>query len=97
VPRTPTGVDYAVECGTLWEAMKWEKRMETLFTGYAQWYQDSRGWGDLPLGSVVMWPVPFQEMQARSKPYYNGPPTGKSNDPTWKALTSTYGFGIGTR
>src|SRR5690606_38983196 len=42
VPRTPTGPGNTLECGTLLEAMKWEKRMETAWTGYAQWFVDSR-------------------------------------------------------
>jgi hypothetical protein len=93
VPRTPTGPGGTVECGTLLEAMKWEKRMETLFTGYAQWLFDSRGWGDLPVGSPLMYPVPYQEMDARNLPIYNS----IVGDPKWQALTSTYGFGVGSR
>lgn len=82
---TSTGAMVAtgVVCGDLFEAMKWEKRMETLMTGYAQWFIDSRGWGDLPAGTTYMWPVPFQEMQSREKPFYNSP---------WQASSGTYGF-----
>lgn len=93
VPRTPTGAGGALECGTLFEAMKWEKRIETIFSGYAQWYQDSRGWGDLPVGTVTMWPVPYQEMDARREAFYNSQ-TGTAQ---WQAATNTYGFGAGTR
>jgi hypothetical protein len=92
VPRTPTGPANTLECGTMYEAMKWEKRMETLYTGYAQWFVDSRGWGDLPVGSPEMYPVPYQEMDARSQTFYNSP----VGDPKWQALTNTYGFGVGT-
>jgi len=79
VPKLPNGT-----CGSLLEAMKYEKRMETAFTGYMIWFTDSRGWGDLPRGTAIEWPVPYQEMQARLQPYYNGS----------KATTaaSTYGF-----
>jgi len=45
--------------------MKWEKRLETSFTGYAQWFIDSRGWGDLTRGTVTEWPVPWEELYAR--------------------------------
>lgn len=66
VPRVPQPPNYtSTACGTVYEAMKWEKRLETAFTGYAQWYIDSRGWGDLPQGTVVEWPVPWQELYAR--------------------------------
>jgi hypothetical protein len=93
VPRTPTGPGGALECGTLMEAVKYEKRMETIFTGYAQWLIDSRGWGDLVVGTPQMWPVPFQEMDARYEPFYNS----LVGDPKWVAQTSTYNFGVGAR
>jgi len=67
VPKMKNGT-----CGSLLEAMKYEKRMETAYTGYLIWFTDSRGWGDLPLNTAVEWPVPYQEMQARVQPYYNG-------------------------
>lgn len=93
VPRTPTGPNGTLECGTLYEAMKWEKRMETLFTGYSQWFFDSRGWNDLPVGSPLQWPVPYQEMDARYEAFYNG----VVGDPEWQAQGNTYGFGVGSR
>ncbi|MDB4887463.1 MAG: hypothetical protein JWN79_2901 [Gemmatimonadetes bacterium] len=93
VPRTPTGPGGTLECGTLFEGMKWEKRMETQFTGWSQWFFDSRGWNDLPAGSPLMYPVPYQEMDARQEPFYNG----KVGDPIWQAVGNTYGFGIGNR
>jgi hypothetical protein len=83
VPRTPTGPGNALECGTLFEAMKWEKRMETAWTGYAQWFIDARGWGDLAEGTTYMWPVPYQEMDARRQAFYNSP---------WQSTAGTYGF-----
>jgi hypothetical protein len=93
VPRTPTAAGGNLECGTLFEAMKWEKRLETLFTGYSQWFFDSRGWADLPVGSPLMYPVPYQEMDARYLPSYNG----QVGDPLWQAVSNTYGFGVGSR
>ena len=75
-------------CGTIFEALKWEKRMETAFTGWASWYFDSRGWGDLPEGTPLEFPVPFQELDARQKPLYNlGGIGGKS-----AAAKGTYGL-----
>jgi hypothetical protein len=79
VPKLPDG-----SCGTVWDALKYEKRMETAFTGYLVWFTDQRGWGDLRANTVVEWPVPYQEMQARQKPFYNG-------NRLW-AGPSTYGF-----
>jgi hypothetical protein len=67
VPRLPNGA-----CATLLEAMKYEKRMETAYTGYMIWYTDLRGWGDLRANTVIEWPVPYQELQARRRTLYDG-------------------------
>jgi hypothetical protein len=84
VPRVPAAPSFtSTVCGSLLEAMKYEKRMETAYTGYFIWMADNRGWGDLVEGTVVEWPVPYQEMQARQKSYYNG---------TNRAPKGTYGF-----
>lgn len=84
VPRVPQAPSFtSTACGNILEAMKYEKRMETAFTGYLVWYADGRGWGDLVTGTPVEWPVPYQEMQARYTSYYNG---------TKVAAKGTYGF-----
>jgi hypothetical protein len=84
VPRVPLAPSFTVTgCGGLLEAMKYEKRMEVAFTGYFIMFSDNRGWGDLVAGTPVEWPVPYQEMQARQQPYYNG---------TNRSGASTYGF-----
>jgi len=71
VPRVPVSAALTA-CGNVLEAMKYEKRMETAQTGYAQWFMDSRGWGDLVTGTPLEWPVPIQEMNSRNKTSYNG-------------------------
>jgi len=84
VPRVPIGPNYtSTACGSLFEAMKWEKRMETAFTGYGQWYIDSRGWGDLVQGTPLEWPVPYQELFASGKVSYRSERV---------AARGTYGF-----
>ena len=84
VPQVPVAPSFtATACGSVLEAMKWEKRMETAFTGYMIWFTDNRGWGDMVEGTPVEWPVPYQEMQARQSTYYNG---------TNRAAKGTYGF-----
>jgi hypothetical protein len=40
-----------------------------------------------------MWPVPYQEMDARTQPFYNS----KTGDAQWQAASNTYGFGTGSR
>ncbi|MEX2180860.1 MAG: hypothetical protein WD771_02380 [Gemmatimonadaceae bacterium] len=83
VPRLPNGA-----CGTLLEAMKYEKRMETQLTGYMQWFNDSRGWGDLIAGTPLHWPVPYQEMDTRNQAFYPMPSAGTLG----VAAVGTYGF-----
>jgi hypothetical protein len=94
VPRVPVGPNFtSTACGNIYEAMKWEKRMETAFTAYGAWYFDSRGWNDLPEGTAVHWPVPTQELDARRIPIYNVGGVGQPGG----ATRSTYGFGTGDR
>lgn len=94
VPRVPQPPTYTTTaCGNIMEAMKWEKRMETAYTGYGQWFFDSRGWGDLAEGTAVHWPVPFQERDARLLPIYNLGGVGQLGG----AGPSTYGYGSGNR
>jgi hypothetical protein len=73
VPRIPDAAAAfkASKCGTLWDAMKWEYRMETAYTGYGMWYFAGRGWGDLPEGTALYWPVPYQEMDTRAQAFYS--------------------------
>lgn len=94
VPRVPQGPNFTSSaCGTVFEAMKWEKRMENAFTAYGAWYFDSRGWGDLAEGTPVSWPVPYQELDARRKPIYDLGGPGRPGG----AGVSSYGYGTGQR
>lgn len=70
------------------EALKYEYRMETYFTGYGQWFFAMRGWGDLVVGTPLEFPVPYQEMQVRLRPFYN---LGGVGNPD-AAAAGTYGF-----
>ena len=85
VPRVPQPPTYtSTACGTVFEAMKWEKRLETNMVGYGQWFVDSRGWGDLAGGTPLEWPIPYQELFARGKASYTN---------TLRAAAGgTYGF-----
>jgi hypothetical protein len=70
VPRFPVASQGSstLRCGNVLEAMKYEKRLETTFTGYGVWYLDARRWNDLIVGTPLEWPVPFQEANARNIP-----------------------------
>ncbi|HJP85969.1 MAG TPA: RagB/SusD family nutrient uptake outer membrane protein [Gemmatimonadaceae bacterium] len=84
VPRVPQPPNFTTTaCGNIFEAMKWEKRTETNMVGYAEWFIDSRGWGDLAEGTPLEWPVPYQELFARIKPSYTT---------SGRAAKGTYGF-----
>jgi hypothetical protein len=88
VPRVPSPPNYtSTSCGTILEAMKWEKRMELAYNRQGAWYYDSRGWGDLVKDSPLMYPVPVPELDARHKPYYNLGGGGPAS-----AATGTYRF-----
>ena len=86
VPRVPVAAANPpmTVCGNIFEAMKWEKRVETSFTGHAQWFIDARGWGDLYAGTPLEWPVPYQELFARGRSTYLN---------SRVAPVGTYGFG----
>ena len=93
VPRVPVGPTFTTTaCGNILEAMKWEKRMETAYTSYGAWFFDARGWGDLPEGTPIQWPVPVQELNARRLDTYNIGGVGREGG----SGPSTYGFGAGT-
>jgi hypothetical protein len=88
VPRVPAGPSGPTACGNMMEALKYEYRVETYFTGYGTWFFAERGWGDLVEGTPLEFPVPYQEMQVRLHPFYNlGGVGGKS-----AAAKGTYGF-----
>jgi hypothetical protein len=72
VPRVPDAAAAykRAKCGTIWDALKWEYRMETAYTGYGMWFFAGRGWGDLPQYTALNWAVPYQEMDTRREAFY---------------------------
>lgn len=65
VPRTETGA-----CGSLFDAIQYEKRME-LFPSTADInFYDARGWGKLLPGTPLHFPVIGRELITRGLPYY---------------------------
>lgn len=96
VPRVPDPARgfTVTKCGDVFEAMKWELRMESAYAAYAAWYLNGRGWGDLPEGTAVHYPIPFQEADARNIAPKN---IGGVGQPGGAAASTTYGYGTGNR
>jgi hypothetical protein len=95
IPKVPKPPTYrVVGCGTLWDALKYEKRMETAYTHYSAWYLDGRGWDDLPKDTPLWWPVPFQDLQARGRSIDKlyGTGLGAGNAPGSASGPSSYGW-----
>ena len=95
VPKVPVGPAFTtVDCGNMWDALKYEKRIETAYTHFAAWFLDNRGWGDLPENTATFWAVPYQDLQARGygldKIYGAG--IGAGNAPNSYAAKSNYGW-----
>ncbi|MEO7083532.1 MAG: hypothetical protein ABI442_14405 [Gemmatimonadaceae bacterium] len=92
IPKVPSGA--TVSCGNLFEAMKYEKRIETAYVHFGAWYFDMRGWGDLPQDTPLFWAVPYQDLQARgyaiSAIYGSG--IGAGNAAGSSAAKSAYGW-----
>jgi hypothetical protein len=75
----------------MWEALKWEKRMETAYVAFMAWFLDSRGWGDLAEGTPIDWAAPYQDLQARGRIGPGIYSTGTA-DGYHRAPASTYGW-----
>ena len=92
VPKIPVGPNFnTIACGNMFEAMKYEKRIETGYTHFAAWFMDMRGWGDLAQGTGVHWAVPYQDLQARARPASAIYSTGGGTNPG-SAPRGTYGW-----
>ena len=82
VPQNPDG-----SCGDLWEALKYEKRIENYHYGSGSEYMDDRGWGDLESGTFLEIPVPGSELLLLLMDIYSfggniggGAPVSAAND-----------------
>jgi hypothetical protein len=96
VPRIPVNASEAgggtTTCGTLFEALKWEKRIEAAYSAYATWYFDSRRWGDLVINTPVHWAPPYQDLQVRLRQGLQIYSVGGGTNPTGSAARSGYGW-----
>ena len=77
VPRKLNG-----SCGSLWDALRHEKKMEGLGVSGVIAYLDARGWQSLPENSILQLPVPGSELATlRETNYTFGGPGGQSSAP----------------
>lgn len=58
VPRRIDG-----SCGNLWDALKYEKRIETLGLSGRVPYYDARGWGTLVENTMIHYPMPVVDLE----------------------------------
>lgn len=80
VPRKTTGA-----CGSLWDALRYEKRIEGAGVDGQVAYWDARGWNTLAKNSFIQFPLPGRELEILQQPIYTygGGGAGSAPDPTW--------------
>lgn len=77
VPRKLNG-----QCGSLWDALRYEKGIEGLGVSGVIRYFDARGWQTLPENSLIHLPVPGRELAVLQRPLYTfGGPGGQGSAP----------------
>jgi hypothetical protein len=77
VPRKMNG-----DCGSLWDALRYEKRIEGAGVSGITAFMDARGWQTLPVNTFVELPVPGRELATLQLPLYSfGGPGGQSSAP----------------
>ena len=77
VPRKLSGA-----CGSLWDALRYEKRIEGLGIDGVTAYLDARGWQTLPENTVIHLPIPGRELGVLQRPIYSyGGPGGQGSAP----------------
>jgi hypothetical protein len=77
VPRKTTGA-----CGSLWDALRYEKRIEVMGTDGQVSFYDARGWNTLSQYSFLNFPIPGRELEIAELPgYTHGGPGGTMSAP----------------
>ena len=77
VPRKLNG-----QCGSLWDALRYEKRIEGVGVSGVIGFFDARGWQALAENSITQLPVPGRELGTLQLPLYTfGGPGGEGSAP----------------
>jgi hypothetical protein len=79
VPRLDSGA-----CGDLLTAIRYERMIELAATDAIRGYMDARGFGVLPDGSLVHWPVPGNVLDLYGMEYYTYGGVGNPNTATYR-------------
>jgi hypothetical protein len=80
VPRKLTGA-----CGGLWDALRYEKRIEEAGVDPQIAFYDARGWNTLAVNSFLELPIPGRELEIQRLPNYTygGGGAMSAAPPTW--------------
>lgn len=77
VPRKLNG-----SCGSLWDALRYEKRIELYGVDGTLAFFDARGWQTMPENSIIHFPVPGSELETLRLPNYTfGGPGAQGSAP----------------
>jgi hypothetical protein len=81
VPRKIAG-----GCGSLWDALRYEKRIEEAGVDGQVAFWDARGWNTLAVNTFLQFPIPGRELEIQRLPNYTygGGGAGSSPDPTFE-------------
>ena len=58
------------QCGSLWDALRYEKRIEMAGVDPSVAYFDARGWQTLLQDTYILFPVPGRELETGQRPLY---------------------------
>ncbi len=73
------------DCGSLWDALRYEKSIETMGSeGYISWW-DRRGWQGLVEGTEIHWPMPLEDQELLQIPVYSTGGGQPGSAPAWDA------------
>jgi hypothetical protein len=70
VPRKAMPGATQGQCGSLWDALRYEKRIEMAGVDPSVAYFDARGWQTLVANTYVEFPVPGRELETARRPHY---------------------------
>ncbi len=83
VPRQDSGA-----CGTLLDALRYERMIELAAMDQFRGYAEARGWGTLPDGSLLQFPIPGNELELFGMPGYTYGGVGNPGSATYGPVST---------